>query len=260
MNVARVVIEAPVVSFRYPHFLIGRQPTFQMPPPSTIFGHIASALGEEPPRTELRVGCHFTFRAAARDYEHQQILAPGRPEKVKGDAARLLTGWMKMNPLNLGGTIQPTVRDFLFDCRLTLYIDPPRYGEAFQSPVFCVNLGRSQDLASIRRIDLVDLERAERGYLEHTLLPFEWARPRTPRGVTVMMSRYIGPPPERDVDWSRYVLLHERVFLGRWDDTDSPSLGQRLLDIESDRPDVWIDPDSERVKGAQRAVEFLSFA
>ena len=45
MRVLRVLIEAPVTSFRYPHFLIGRQITYDMPPPSTIYGHVMSAVG-----------------------------------------------------------------------------------------------------------------------------------------------------------------------------------------------------------------------
>jgi CRISPR-associated protein Cas5t len=46
LKAAKIVIEGPVASFRYPHFLIGRQISFDMPPPSTIYGHIASAVGE----------------------------------------------------------------------------------------------------------------------------------------------------------------------------------------------------------------------
>ena len=45
MKVAKIGILAPVVSFRYPHFLVGKQVSYVMPPPSTIYGHIASAVG-----------------------------------------------------------------------------------------------------------------------------------------------------------------------------------------------------------------------
>lgn len=46
MQVLKVVVEGLTTSFRYPHFVQGVQPTFEMPPPATIYGHICSALGE----------------------------------------------------------------------------------------------------------------------------------------------------------------------------------------------------------------------
>ena len=49
MRVAKVRILAPTASFRYPHFLVGKQITYSMPPPSTIYGHVASAVGQLPP-------------------------------------------------------------------------------------------------------------------------------------------------------------------------------------------------------------------
>ena len=45
LSVLKVVVEGAVTSFRYPHLTQGFQPTFEMPPPSTIYGHICSAAG-----------------------------------------------------------------------------------------------------------------------------------------------------------------------------------------------------------------------
>ena len=73
--VAKVTIEAPVVSFRYPHFLIARQPTFVMPPPSTIFGHVAKAALGEWPAKPLHFAYSFRCDGRARDLEHQQIIS-----------------------------------------------------------------------------------------------------------------------------------------------------------------------------------------
>src|SRR2546425_5315575 len=75
MRVTRVVVEAPVTSFRHPFFVTGRQLTFDFPPPSTILGHCASALGKWPDPATFFFGLHFTSRARAGDLEHQHITA-----------------------------------------------------------------------------------------------------------------------------------------------------------------------------------------
>ena len=73
MRVARVEIRADVTSFRYPFFVTGRQPTFDMPPPSTIHGHCASALGEWPDPKSFFFGLAFRYRARGEDLEHQHL-------------------------------------------------------------------------------------------------------------------------------------------------------------------------------------------
>src|SRR5881409_2822900 len=171
MHVLRITIEAPVLSFRHPHFLIGRQLSFEMPPPSTIYGHVMSAVGDLWPPETFQFGYAFTFKSRARDLEHQHILSRNVGKtKISYDI-----------------TVQPHQRDFLFDCQLILYLKSDLLQElrqAFLSPVFCMNLGRSQDLASIRRVEDMELVAAESCYLESTLLPFDRMRQRTGRGVT----------------------------------------------------------------------------
>ena len=46
MRVLKVTLEGITTSFRYPHFMVNVQPSYRMPPPATIYGHICSALGE----------------------------------------------------------------------------------------------------------------------------------------------------------------------------------------------------------------------
>jgi CRISPR-associated protein Cas5t len=260
MKVARVEIEAPVASFRYPHFLIGRQPTFAMPPPSTIYGQVAAALGWLPARSDFRFAYRFVFSALGSDLEHQHIVFPGRPDKVDREEGALLTAWQKRHRLNLGGTIQPVARDFLFGCRLTLYLDPAQFGAAFRHPAFCLTLGRSQDLAAVLEMDEVELEEADGAYLEHALLPFEAARPRTAVGSTVLMPSFVGPPPERDAEFARYVVLHERVFVGAWDQSATLPRGSwAALRFESDTRRWLVDLDSAEIAGVKRGVEWVSF-
>src|SRR6266446_2453545 len=147
MLVLRIEVEAPVCSFRYPHFLVGRQLTFDMPPPATIYGHIASALGDFPDPASFRFAYRFGALGKSDDLENQHIIVPSgsRPFAIGGVAF----------PSSTSATVQPTFRQFLFGCRMTLYIDRVDLEEAFFNPRFTVVLGRSQDLASYSKVEKV---------------------------------------------------------------------------------------------------------
>lgn len=261
MKVARITIEAPVASFRYPHFLVGRQPTYDMPPPSTIYGHIASALGELPDPRSIRFGYHFTAVSRASDLEHQHIIWQGSPEKLSSEEGAKFREWRKRHSVALGSAIQPTLRDFLFGCRLLLYLDPPSLAEAFADPVFCMNFGRSQDLAKIGKIEMVRLVEARGAYLENTLLPFREMRPRTGYGVTAFMPRYIGPPPEREAHFDTFVVLREIVFAGQVDESMvSRDSHRRLINGPNHGDEMWfVDPDTNAIAGVHRGVIFHQF-
>jgi CRISPR-associated protein Cas5t len=248
MRVLRVELEAPVCSFRYPHFLVGKQLTFDMPPPATIYGHIASALGELPEPTSFRFAYRFTASGKGEDLENQHIIVPGgRPFAIGGAAF----------PSSTSATVQPTARQFLFNCRLTLYLDRLDFEDSFRNPRFTVVLGRSQDLGCYSKIEIIDLVSAGRGYYEDTILPGDFRR-RTGRGVTVFMPRYVSPPPRRDAIFDRYILLHERIYDGPTADGD---LGTRqMIRLGDEDARLLVDPDSPEWRGAHRALAFHSFS
>jgi CRISPR-associated protein Cas5t len=245
MRVAKVVVHADVASFRYPFFVTGRQPTFDMPPPSTIHGHCASALGRWPAPASFFFGLHFTWRARTSDLEHQHITEPLGP-KAK---TRVATPDGDLRATT-GVTIQPVERDFLFDCLLTLYV-PTELVPAFRAPAFPVVLGRSQDLAEVVSAEEVDLAAPSRVRLEHTLLPRS-VRPCVRFGATVLLSRYISEPPQREATFAQYIALREPVFLGeganenrafmRTPDVDLTDLRADLahVDDEGFARGVWI--------------------
>ncbi|ACA59802.1 CRISPR-associated protein Cas5 [Candidatus Desulforudis audaxviator] len=245
MRVAKVHIEAPIASFRYPHFLIGRQTSFDMPPPSTIYGHIASAVGEWFNPATVKFAYQFSFQAKGSDLEHQHVITKGGQTFKWGE---------RKYPVSTQAVVQPHLRDFLFGCRLTLYLYPPDLAEAFRNPVFCVILGRSQDLASITSVEVIELEKAKGAYLEQTLLPFAM-RPLLGRGVTVLMPRYIEPPPGREPHFGRYIMLFDLVYAGEVPHTN------RLLQHKDRAPEGWlVDPYSPaKHEGARRGLVFHSF-
>ena len=80
MQALRIEIVGDVTSFRYPHFMWGVQPTFEMPPPATIYGHICSVVGEWIAPEGLRFAYHFTHEGKFNDLEH--IHAGGMVEPV----------------------------------------------------------------------------------------------------------------------------------------------------------------------------------
>jgi CRISPR-associated protein Cas5t len=250
LAVVRVIVEAPITSFRYPHFLVGRQVTYDMPPPSTIYGHVASALGELPDPVSFQFGYHFRFTSRCSDLEHQHIITVGgQPFAAGGEKHRTATQ----------ATVQPHLRDFLFNARLILYVTRPEWTEAFRSPVFCVILGRSQDLASVSTVEAVELEERDGAYFEHTLLPFSY-RPYVALGTTALMPTWIEPPPSRRAHFERFVVLHgERLFAGAYEQPEKLAPARRMLQ-EPERRVWWVDPHTPVNQGVQRGVILHSCA
>lgn len=204
LNVLRVVAEGPVTSFRHAHYLQGVQPTYEMPPPATLYGHVCSTLGTLIPRESFRMALSFVHEGKFIDYEHTHMF--GRKGENK---------------------LSPTRRELLFRPRLTLYLDRPEWLDAFRHPRFPLTLGRSQDLVTYREARLVSLHAAEAGYLDQTLIPLD--SPLRPASLVVLtMPRHL--TPARGVDWGHYALIRTRQAVkagesGRetlWIDPESP--------------------------------------
>jgi CRISPR-associated protein Cas5t len=198
MEALRVVVEGAVTSFRYPHFVQGVQPTYPMPPPATIYGHVCSALGELVPPDSFRAAVHFTAAGRFADYEHTHLIRLGEAE------------------------LKPLVRELLFQPRLTLYLDRPDWEAAFRTPRYVITLGRSQDLMRCAEVRRVTLRRAASAYLEHTLLPLTEAADIT-RFTAQTMPRWI--TPERVPRWGQYALLSEPQHFSQpsWVDDSAPT-------------------------------------
>lgn len=238
MRVLKVVAEGLTTSFRYPHFMQQIHPSFPMPPPATIYGHICSALGEWFDPVGVRFAYHFTYAGEVRDIEHIIVLSPSSG-KLPGSRI----------PKVLEGNVNPFERHLLFQPKLTLYINRPEWESAFRSPRYAVVLGRSQDLFTYTNVSLVDLEQTERAYFEHTLVPHEMAL-QMGRGVTVLMPRFVDNTNNRQPTSERYVVVQERVVLPN---DEQPRFGHLSYGP------YWVDLTAPFVKDVPRGLAFLSF-
>lgn len=239
MRVLKVVAEGLTTSFRYPHFMQVVHPSYPMPPPATIYGHICSALGEWFDPAGVRFAYTFTHAGEVRDVEHIIVVKP---------ATGTLPG--TRTPKVLEGNVNPFERQLLFRPRLTLYINRPEWEAAFHSPRFAVVLGRSQDLFTYTSISVVDLEQADRAYFEHTLVPHEMAL-QMGRGITMLMPRFLDYANNRRPTFERYVVVQERVVL--------PNDDLPRFDHLAYGP-FWIDPTAPSdAKGVGQGLAFLSF-
>jgi CRISPR-associated protein Cas5t len=230
-RVLRVTVSGSVTSFRYPFFTHGFQPTFEMPPPSTIHGHICSAVGDwiEPDRTFL-FGYHFTHQGKFIDFkEHLHVDDPIQPA--------------------------PLDRELLFNPILTLYLTRLDLAPAFRSPHFTLVLGRSQDLMTCLSVQEITLERRYAAYFDRTLLP-QWMAPRLERPtLLVRLARFIDQ--HRYPYSGNYAMLLEKAVY-----PPSAVEGSQGLEFEGDNIELWVDPESPKhpkQPELQRAIWFHSF-
>jgi CRISPR-associated protein Cas5t len=220
LTVIKLVLTGAVTSFRYPHFVQGVQPTYEMPPPSTIYGLICAIIGNFEAPGQFEFGIHFRYDAKFRDLEHIHLDVPYR----------------QANPFQ---------RELLFNPRLTLYLAPEHYFPAFEQPFFPLALGRSQDLMSRESLELVTLEQADTAYFEHTLLPSAYA-PRFPRTTAATMARFVDR--QRRPAWEHYAILKEWV---RYPYEEDP--------YRQTYDPIWVDPTAPVVDGRMRGVVFHRF-
>ncbi len=238
MRVLRIVAEGLTTSFRYPHFMQQIHPTFPMPPPTTIYGHICSTLGEWVDPNGIEFAYHFTYQGRVTDIEHIIVLssAGGRlPDR---------------SPKVLEGNVTPFEREMLFRPQLVLYIKRPEWEPAIRSPHYAVVLGHSQDLFTYTQINLVDLVQAERAYFEHTLAPYDMML-QFGRGVSFTMPRYLDYEQNRTPIFGQYVVLQSRVTL--------PPDGDELRFSHMPYGPYWTDPTSPVIDGLHLGLQFLTF-
>ncbi len=141
MRVLRVSLSSWTASFRHPSFMIGFQPTLPVPPLSTMFGLVSAAKGEYVNLSHTPIGYSFSYEGKGIDLERIFEIGPGLIPKT--------------NILR---------REFLYNTRLTLYLDL-NFKDSFQKPKYPLLMGRSSDLVRIDEIKEVDVKEQSGGHI-----------------------------------------------------------------------------------------------
>lgn len=156
MKLLRVRIRGWTATFRLPLLYTGTGLSAPVPPYSTLLGLIGSVAGREIQPHETRIGYEFRSDGLALDLERTQRLMMNtktrrlRPQPERGIAKR----------------------QFHVRPQLDLYLDNIELRTVFESPENCPCLGRSQDVAWITTVDVVDAESVAEGIVRGTLIPF----------------------------------------------------------------------------------------
>lgn len=237
MRVLKIVAEGLTTSFRYPHFMQGIHPSFEMPPPATIYGHICSALGEWIEPEGIKFAYRFTHLRMFDDVEHVHVVAASGG-KLPGS----------QYPKVLEGAINPFKRSLLLQPRLELYLNRPEWEPAFRSPHYAVVLGRSQDLFMYTEVKIIELIQAQHAYFEHTIIPYKMVF-QTGHGYAVQMPRFLDYADGRTATFARYVVLKKRVKSSEF----------LHYSNSQEKSEFWIDPTSQDDNGDRLGLAFHTF-
>lgn len=204
-KVLKVKISAVTASFRLPLIMVGRLPTFVMPPPATIYGNLCAVLGEWFAPEGLEFAYTFTHQGIGEDVELAHVLefASGRNDKKLGNL-----------PKNVEGSINPQRRQFLFKPEMTLYLRGnstllERLHKEFMSPHFAYLLGRTQDLATCHSVEFIELATSDRAFYSHTILPWR-LRQFVSVGEPVHMPESINYRCLREPVFERYLQITDK--------------------------------------------------
>ncbi|MFZ4475356.1 MAG: type I-B CRISPR-associated protein Cas5b [Saprospiraceae bacterium] len=156
MKLMRIDLSAWTSSFRYPNLISGIQPTLDVPPVSTVLGLLNAAAGRyllhEP---ELRLGYYFEYASRGWDMETIYQIESNNTGKPTNNA--------KSNVIQ---------REFLFEGKLSIYLEDLALAHIFEEPIFPLLLGRSCDLATVDAITEVELPKVTASKVVGQVIPF----------------------------------------------------------------------------------------
>jgi len=149
-----VQMEGFTAFFKHPLTITGTQISLPCPPYSTLLGMLSAVAGRIISPLETRIG--FEFHCSSRDIEIE-----------KTDRLALNRG--VLSPHKEGQGILK--RYVYFRPELDLYLTNLELEQAFRSPVSTPSLGRSQDIAWVKTVEVVELREMASGKIGPTLIP-----------------------------------------------------------------------------------------
>jgi CRISPR-associated protein Cas5t len=167
--------------------VVSYQPTYVIPPISTIYGLLSAAKGSKVKLTDLNVGYTFTSKGKAVDLERIHEYGNAREKKP---------------PQRLGTNILQ--REFLYDCHLTLYLSDTGFSRYLRNPEYTLLLGRQTDLAVIKEIASVDLNREKDVEINNTVVPFDG---KIPGQVVALPSDFTDTAERKPLNVKTYAII-----------------------------------------------------
>lgn len=157
MEVFRIDITSWTASFRYPNLISGVQPTLEVPPLSTVLGLLNAAAGKYLNHESLKIGYFFKYGAKEFDLETIYQIASTKQGAPKNRDA-------KSNIMR---------RQFLFENQLSIYLEDETLVDYLRAPYYNLLLGRSNDLATIEKIEKVKLKEVQNATkVKGQIIPF----------------------------------------------------------------------------------------
>jgi CRISPR-associated protein Cas5t len=133
----------------------GFQPTLEVPPVSTVMGLINAASGKYLENRKIELGYYFDFKAKTIDLETIY--------QIRANDNNYPDNTVKSNVIQ---------REFLYDCRMFLYLTDAELVALFRHSAYQLLLGRSGDLAGIENIKEIDLQEVSNARFAGQVIPF----------------------------------------------------------------------------------------
>lgn len=192
MKIYRIKISSWTASFRYPNLISGYQPTLEVPPVSTVLGLINAAAGLYLEYSNLVIGYYFDFNAKASDLETIYQI-----ELLINKSGNYPSNTTKSNVIT---------REFLFDCRLYIYVQDEKIVDYFKKPCYSLVLGRSGDLATVDSIESVKLtENLISKNIRGQVIPF--ANNFLPGEIQALPKYFTNTIPRKNIGTEAYSVI-----------------------------------------------------
>ena len=187
MKIYRIHISSWTASFRFPNMISGFQPTLPVPPLSTINGLISAAKGKYFHITKEKVGFVCTYKSKNVDLE--KIYQMGNSlSQIKSNVIK---------------------REFLSDVNLYIYTDSEDIADAFKNPEYQMLMGRSADIASVRKISSFEAEEKKvLNKLCGTIVPLKVKV--LPGIIQALPTYFTDTVPRQNMETKPYCILEQK--------------------------------------------------
>lgn len=202
----------PVASFRYPYYLIERQPSYLLPPLSTVIGLLQAAYGGPFPVQGLRLGYLFHAEAAV-SYDLEKLWFLTKREKESKRAGPIEE--FSSNVFRRELRVEVTLELFLVGEAQLL----GQWEAVLRAPHFWVTLGRSQELVSLETVERQSAQslpaEAQPLWAGPALFPLEWI-PALEGGYYIERMPVAISSDRRRVEWRPCMQVVQPVRV-RWE-------------------------------------------